>query len=84
MYFLLIGPLIKLQLGVLVGTLIIIIIKLSITKVIKILNFSYILVLGVSSKSLKRLVEFYIVYLAILKLINIIYSLLGVSQILTI
>ena len=78
LYFLLVGLFIKLQLGALVGTLIIVIIKLSIAKVIRILNFNYILILGVSSKGLKGLVELYIVYLIILKLINIIYSLLGI------
>jgi hypothetical protein len=72
LYFLLISPLIKLRLGALVGTLIIIIIKLFIAKVIRILNFNYILVLGISSKGLKGLVEFYIINLIIFKLINII------------
>ena len=84
MCFLLVGPLIKLRPDALVGTLIIIIIKLSIAKAIRILNFGYVLVLGMSSKGLKRLVEFYIVHLMILKLVNIIYSLPGVSQILTV
>jgi hypothetical protein len=84
LYFLLIGPLIKLQLGALVGTLIIVIIELFIAKVIRIFNFNYMLILGVSSKGLKRLIEFYTVYLTILKLVNIICSLLGVFQILTI
>ena len=81
--FLLVGLLIKLRLGALVGTLIIVIIKLSIAKVIKILNFNYMLILGVSSKGLKKLVKFYIIYFVILKLINVIYSLLGVFKILT-
>ena len=72
MCFLLVGPLIKLRLGALVGTLIIVIIKLFITKVIKILNFNYIFILGISSKGLKGLVELYIVYFIIFKLINII------------
>ena len=54
------------------GTLIIIIIKLFITKVIRILNFNYILILGVSSKGLKGLVKFYIINFIIFKLINII------------
>ena len=62
----------------------IVIIKLFIAKVIRILNFSYIFVLGISSKGFKGLVKLYIIYLAILKLVNIIYSLLGVFQILTI
>ena len=66
------------------GTLIIVIIKLSIAKVIRIFNFNYVLILGVSSKGLKRLVKLYIIYFAIFKLVNIIYSLLGVFQILTI
>ena len=66
------------------GTLIVVIIKLSIAKVIRILDFNYILILGASSKGLKKLVELYIIHLVILKLINIIYSLLGVFQILTI
>jgi hypothetical protein len=82
--FLLVGPFIKLRLGALVGTLIIIIIKLFITKVIRILNFNYIFIPGISSKGLKGLVELYIVYFRILKFINIIYSLLGIFQILTI
>ena len=72
MCFLLVGPFIKLRLGALVGTLIIVIIKLSITKVIRILNFNYILVPDISSKGLKGLVELYIIYLIILKLIDII------------
>ena len=84
MCFLPVSPFIKLQPGAPVGILIVVIIKLSITKVIRILNFNYIFILGVSSKSLKGLVEFYIIYLVILKLVNIIYSLLGVFQILTI
>jgi len=61
-----------------VGTPIIVIIKLSITKVIRILNFNRVLILGASSKGLKGLVELYIIHLAILKLVNIIHSLLGV------
>ena len=60
------------------GTPIIVIIKLSITKVIRILNFNRVLILGASSKGLKGLVELYIIHLAILKLVNIIHSLLGV------
>ena len=72
MCFLLVGPFIKLRLGALVNTLIIVIIKLFITKVIKILNFNYIFILGVSSKGLKRLVELYIINLIIFKFINII------------
>ena len=84
MCFLLVGLFIKLQPGALVGTLIIVIIKLSIAKVIGIFNFNYILILGISSKGFKGLVELYIVYLVILKLVNIIYSLLGVFQILII
>ena len=55
------------------GILIIVIIKLFIAKVIRILNFSYIFVLGISSKGFKGLVKLYIIY-----------SLLGVFQILTI
>ena len=78
MYFLLVGPFIKLRLGALVGTLIVVTIKLFIAKVIKILNFNRVLILGISSKGLKGLVELYIIYLIILKLINIIYSLLGI------
>jgi hypothetical protein len=70
--FLLIGPLIKLRLNALVSTSIIVMIKLFIAKVIRILNFNYILILGVSSKGLKGLVELYIINLIILKLINII------------
>jgi hypothetical protein len=69
--FLLIGPLIKLRPGTLVGILIIVIIKLSIAKVIRILNFNYIL-MGVSSKGLKGLVKLYIINLIIFKLVNII------------
>ena len=84
MYFLLVGPFIKLRPSALVGTPIIVTIELSIAKVIGILNFNCMLILGVSSKGLKGLVELYIIYLAILKLINVIYSLLGVFQILTI
>ena len=84
MCFLLIGPFIKLRLGALVGTPIIVIIKFSITKIIRIFNFNYILILGVSSKGLKRLVKFYIIYFAILKLVNIIYSLLGIFQIIAV
>ena len=72
MCFLLIGPLIKLRPGTLVGILIIVIIKLSIAKVIRILNFNYMLILGVSSKGLKELVKLYIINLIIFKLVNII------------
>ena len=54
------------------GTPIIVIIKLFIAKVIRILNFNYILILGISSKGLKRLIELYIINFIILKLINII------------
>ena len=43
------------------GTPIIVIIELFIAKVIRILNFNYILILGVSSKGLKRLVKLYII-----------------------
>jgi hypothetical protein len=78
--FLLVGPLIKLRPGTLVGTLIVVIIKLPIAKVIKILNFNYIFILGVSSKGLKGLVELYIINLTIFKFINI-RSLLSVFQI---
>ena len=78
MCFLPVGPLIKLRLSALVGTPIVVIIKLFIAKVIRIFNFNRVLVLGVSSKGLKGLVEFYIIHLAIFKLIDIIYSLLGV------
>ena len=84
MYFLLIGPFIKLQLSALVSTPIVVIIELFIAKVIRIFNFNYILILGASSKGLKKLVKLYIIYFAILKLINIIYSLLGIFQIITI
>ena len=84
MCFLLMGPFIKLQLGTLVGTLIIVIIKLSITKVIKIFNFNHVLILSISSKGFKGLIELYIIYFIIFKLINIIYSLSGVFQIFTI
>ena len=70
--FLLVGLLIKLRLGALVGTLIVVIIKLFIAKVIRILNFNYILILGISSKGLKGLVELYIINFIILKLVNII------------
>ena len=78
MCFLLVGPLIKLRLSTPVGTLIVVIIKLSIAKVIGILNFNRVLVLGISSKGLKGLVELYIIYIAILKLVNVIHSLPGV------
>ena len=84
MYFLLVNPFIKLWLGAPVGILIIVIIKLFIAKVIEIFNFDCVFILDVSSKGLKKLVELYIIYLAILKLINVIYSLLGVFQIFTI
>jgi hypothetical protein len=73
-----------LRLGALIGTLIIVIIELSIAKVIRILDFNYILILGISSKGLKGLIELYIIYFIILKLVNIIYSLLGIFQILTV
>ena len=72
MCFLLIGSFIKLRPGAPVGTLIIVTIKLFITKVIKILNFNRVFILGVSSKSRKGLVELYIINLIIFKLINII------------
>jgi hypothetical protein len=72
LYFLLVSPLIKLQLGALVGTLIIVIIELSIAKVIRILNFNYIFILSVNSKGFKGLVELYIINLIIFKFINII------------
>jgi hypothetical protein len=78
LYFLLISLFIKLRLGALVGTLIVVIIKLFIVKVIRILNFNYMFIPSVSSKSLKGLIEFYIIHLAILKFINIIYSLLSI------
>ena len=78
MCFLPVGPLIKLRLSALVGTPIVVIIKLFIAKVIRIFNFNHMLVLGVSSKGLKGLVEFYIIHLTIFKLVDIIYSLLGV------
>ena len=68
--FLLVGLLIKLWLGTLVGTPIIVIIKLFIAKVIKILNFNYMLILSINSKGLKKLVEFYIINFIIFKLIN--------------
>ena len=70
--FLPVSPLIKLRLGALIGISIIVTIKLFIAKVIKILNFNYILILSVSSKGLKKLVKFYIINLIIFKLINII------------
>ena len=60
------------------GTLIVVIIKLFLTKVIKILNFNYIFILSISNKGLKRLIEFYIIYFIIFKFINIIYSLLNI------
>ena len=63
---------IKLWLGALVGTPIVVIIKLFIAKVIRIFNFNYMLILGASSKGLKGLIEFYIIYFIIFKLINII------------
>ena len=72
MCFLLIGLFIKLQLNTLVCTLIVVIIELSIAKVIRILNFNYMLILGISSKGLKGLVELYIINLITLKLVNII------------
>ena len=72
MCFLLVGFLIKLWLGALVGILIVVIIKLFIAKVIRIFNFNYILVLGVSSKGLKGLVRLYIINFTIFKLVNII------------
>ena len=72
LYFLLVGPLIKLWLSAPVGTLIVIIIEFSIAKVIRILNFNHILVLGASSKGLKGLVKFYIVYFTILELVDVI------------
>ena len=72
MYFLLVSPLIKLQLSALVSILIVVTIKLFIAKVIKILNLNYVFILSVSGKGLKGLVEFYIINFIILKLINII------------
>ena len=78
MYFLLVGFLIKLRPGALVNTLIIVMIELSIIKVIRIFNFNHMLILGVNSKGLKGLVELYIIHFIIFKLINVIYSLLGV------
>ena len=60
------------------GILIVVIIKFFITKVIRILNFNYIFISSVSSKGLKRLVKLYIVYLIIFKLVDVIYSLLGI------
>ena len=78
MYFLLVGFFIKLRLGALIDILIVVIIKLFIARVIRIFNFNYMLVLNISSKGLKKLVELYIIYFMILKLINVIYSLLGI------
>ena len=72
MYFLPVGPLIKLWLGALMGILIIVIIKLSIAKVIRIFNFNRVLILGVNSKGLKGLVELYIINFIIFKLVDII------------
>ena len=72
LYFLPVDFLIKLRPGTLVGTLIIVIIKLFIAKVIRILNFNYILILSASSKGLKGLVKFYVINLTILKVVNII------------
>ena len=72
MYFLLVGFLIKLWLGAPVGTLIVVMIKLFIAKVIRIFNFSCVLILDISSKGLKGLVKFYIINFIIFKLINII------------
>ena len=72
MCFLLINPLIKLRPGTLIGILIIVIIKLFIAKVIRILNFNYILILSISSKVLKRLIKLYIINFIIFKLVNII------------
>ena len=54
------------------GTSIIVIIKLFIAKVIRILNFNYMLILGINSKNLKGLVKLYIINLIIFKLVNII------------
>ena len=84
MYFLPVGPLIKLRPGALVGTSIIVTIELSIAKVIRILNFNHILILSASNKGLKGLIKLYIIYLTIHKLVNIIYSLPGVFQIFTV
>ena len=78
MCFLLVSPLIKIQLGAPVGTLIIVIIELSIAKVIRNFNFSCMLILGVNSKSLKGLVKLYNVHLMIFELIDVIRSLLGI------
>ena len=72
MCFLPVGPLIKLWLSASVGTLIVVIIKLFITKVIGILNFNYKLILNISSKGPKGLIELYIIYFIIFKFINII------------
>ena len=72
MYFLPVGLFIKLWLSALVGTPIIVIIELSIAKVIKILNFNYILILGASSKGLKGLIKLYIIHFMIFKLVNVI------------
>ena len=72
MYFLPVGPLIKLRPGAPVGTPIVVTVKLSIAKIIRIFNFNRVLILGASSKGLKRLIELYIIYLIIFKLVNII------------
>ena len=82
--FLLVGLFIKLRLGALVGTPIVVIIKLFITEVIKIFNFNCVLIFSISSKGLKELIELYIIHFTIFKLVNIIYSLLGIFQILTV
>jgi hypothetical protein len=67
-----VGPLIKLRLSTLIDTPIIVIIKLSIAKVIKVLNFNYIFIPGVSSKGFKELVELYIINLTIFELVDVI------------
>jgi hypothetical protein len=72
LYFLLVGPLIKLRSGTPINTLIVVTIELFIVKVIKILNFNCVLVPGTNNKGLKGLIELYIINLTIFKLVDII------------
>ena len=51
---------------------VIIMIDISITKIIRILEFNCMLIVSAASKCLKELIELYITQLSVLKLINVI------------
>ena len=60
------------------SNLIVFIIKLSITKFFRILNFNFVSILNAGIKGLKQLIELQIMYKIVLKLINVINYLLDI------